>query len=76
MDAKYPSLLQIVMLALKTTGNESHIAKLRPLLNHPDPSVSWLAKDTLDSLETLSKKARTRLNKADILAEFPPIMEQ
>jgi hypothetical protein len=73
---KDSALLQNVMLALKTTGNESHTPKLKPLLNHPDKSVSWLAQDTLDTLEVLSKKAHARLSNADIAAGLPPIMEQ
>jgi len=72
---KDPVLLQNVMLALKTTGNENHTPKLKTLLNHPDDSVSWLAQDTLDTLEVLSKKAHVRLSNADIAAELPPIME-
>ena len=76
LDEKDPSLVQNVMLALKITGNESHTKKLNALLNHPDLSVSWLAKDTLDSLDVLSKKARIHLSNADILAELPPIMAQ
>jgi len=73
---KDPVLLQNVMLALKTTGNEIHTPKLKTLVNHPDSSVSWLAQDTLDTLEVLSKKAHVRLSNADIAAELPPIMEQ
>jgi len=75
LGEKDPVLLQNVMLALKATGNESHTPKLKTLLNHPDESVSWLAQDTLDALEVLSKKAHARLSNADIAADLPPIME-
>lgn len=61
------------LLALRATGNESHIAHLDKLLNHPDQSVSWLANDALNQLQNLSTKARTRVTLADINAELPPI---
>ena len=76
LNEKDPVVLQNVMLALKVTGNEGHTAKLKALLNHPDESVSWLAQDTLDTLEVLSKKAHVRLSNADIAADLPPILEQ
>ncbi|RYY74259.1 MAG: HEAT repeat domain-containing protein [Gammaproteobacteria bacterium] len=76
LSEKDPVLLQNVMLALKVTGNESHTSKLKALLNHPDESVSWLAKDTLDTLDVLSKKAHVHISNADIAADLPPIMEQ
>jgi hypothetical protein len=44
------------------------------LLNHPDPSVSWLANDVINNLQNLSSKARTRLNSTDIAAELPPLV--
>lgn len=61
------------LLALRATGNESHIRHLENLLNHSDQSVSWLANDATNQLQNLSTKARTRLNMADIAAELPPI---
>ena len=61
------------LLALRATGNESHIHALEKLVNHPDESVSWLANDAINSLENLSSKARTKLTSADIAAELPPI---
>lgn len=64
------------LLALRATGNESHIRHLENLINHPDQSVSWLANDALNQLQNLSTKARTRLNMADIVAELPPIVAQ
>jgi len=76
LEEKDSSLLQEAMLALKITGNESHIQKVKGLVNSADESVSWLAKDTLTTLEMLSKKARTRLISADIAAELPPIADQ
>lgn len=61
------------LLALRATGNESHIHYVEELLNHPDPSVSWLANDVINNLQNLSSKARTRLNSTDIAAELPPL---
>lgn len=61
------------LLALRATGNESHIQALETFANHPNESVSWLAKDAINSLENLSRKARTKLTSADIAAELPPI---
>lgn len=59
------------LLALRATGNESHIRHLENLVNHPAQSVSWLANDAIAQLQNLSSKARTRLNMADIVAELP-----
>ena len=61
------------LLALRATGNESHISHFDKLLDHPDQSVNWLANDATNQLQNLSTKARTRLNMADIVAELPPI---
>lgn len=62
------------LLALRATGNESHIRYVESLVNHPDPSVSWLANDVINNLQNLSSKARTKLNSADIAAELPPLV--
>lgn len=59
------------LLALRATGNESHIRHLENLVNHSDQSVSWLATDAMNHLQNLSAKARTRLSSADIAAELP-----
>lgn len=64
------------LLALRATGNESHIHLVQDLVGHPDPSVSWLANDVINNLQNLSEKARTRLSSNDIAAELPPIMIQ
>jgi len=61
------------LLALRATGNESHIRHLENLVNDPDQSVTWLAKDAINQLQNLSTKARTKLTSADIAAELPPI---
>lgn len=61
------------LLALRATGNERHIPALENLLSHPDESISWLAKDAMNSLENLSSKARTKITSADMIAELPPI---
>jgi len=63
------------LLALRATGNESHIHYVENLLNHPDPSVSWLANDVINNLQNLSSRARTKLNSADIAAELPPLAQ-
>jgi hypothetical protein len=67
------TVLLDALLALRATGNERHIGPLRELAKHPDPSVGWLAADTLNNLEILSEKARIRLLSSDIVAELPPI---
>jgi hypothetical protein len=61
------------LLALRATGNESHIHYVESLVNHPDPSVSWLANDVINNLQNLSSRARTKLNSVDIAAELPPL---
>lgn len=61
------------LLALRATGNQNHIRQVEALVNHPDPAVSWLAKDVVNSLQNLSDKARTQLGSADIVAELPVI---
>ena len=65
------SLLLDALLALRATGNESHLPALEPLLNHADASVSWLAQDAYKQLQNLSTKARTHVVLADINAELP-----
>lgn len=59
------------LLALRATGNQSHVHLVEALVNHPDPAVSWLAKDVVNSLQNLSERARTRIASADIVAELP-----
>lgn len=59
------------LLALRSTGNQTHIHLVEALVNHPDPAVSWLAKDVIDNLQNLSEKARTRISGNDIGAELP-----
>jgi hypothetical protein len=61
------------LLALRATGNQSHVRLVETLVNHPDPAVSWLAKDVISNLQNLSEKARTQLASADIVAELPVI---
>lgn len=69
------AVLLDALLALRATGNESQLHLAQALLNHSDPSVSWLARDAINQLQYLSKKARTRLTLADIAAELPPISQ-
>jgi hypothetical protein len=59
------------LLALRATGNQSHIHMVEALVNDPDPSVSWLANDVISNLQNLSDKARTKLASGDIMAELP-----
>lgn len=61
------------LLALRSTGNESHLHLVQSLVDDPDPSVSWLAKDVMDNLQHLSERARTRVSTNDIVAELPPV---
>ncbi|WP_062061441.1 HEAT repeat domain-containing protein [Cellvibrio sp. OA-2007] len=61
------------LLALKATGNQNHLRQVEALIDHPDPAVSWLAKEVASSLQNLSDKARTQLAGADIVAELPVI---
>jgi hypothetical protein len=59
------------LLALRATGNQTHINLVENLLNDPDPSVSSLAKDVIGDLRNLSDSARSLLSIADIAAELP-----
>ena len=61
------------LLALRATGNESHVYLVESLVNHPDPSVSWLAKDVISELRMLSDQARTQIASRDIVAELPVV---
>jgi hypothetical protein len=61
------------LLALRATGNQNHVRLAETLVNHPDPAVSWLAKDVVASLQNLSERARTQLASTDIGAELPVI---
>lgn len=64
------------LLALRATGNQSHLRYVEELADHPDESVSWLANDVINNLQNLSDRARTRVNNADIVAELPVISAQ
>lgn len=59
------------LLALRVTGNQSHIHLLESLTDHPDPAISWLANDVVKKLQNLSDTARMQLTKEDIAAELP-----
>lgn len=59
------------LLALRATGNQSHVRMVEQLVNDPDPAVSWLANDVISNLQNLSDKARTKLSSNDIMAELP-----
>lgn len=59
------------LLALRATGNQTHLALVENLLDDPDPSVSSLAKEVAGDLRNLSDSARTMLSIADIAAELP-----
>lgn len=64
------------LLALRNTGNQSHLRYVEELVNHPNESVSWLAKDVVNNLQILSDMARTRVHGNEIAAELPPIEGQ
>lgn len=61
------------LLALRATGNQNHVRLAEALADHPDPAVSWLAKDVVNSLQNLSERARAQLASNDIAAELPVI---
>lgn len=64
------------LLALRATGNQSHVHLVESLANHPDPAVAWLANDVISNLQNLSEKARTRVSNLDIVAELPALAQQ
>ncbi len=61
------------LLALRATGNQTHISFVENLVNDPDPAVSSLAKEVVGDLRNLSDSARTMLSVADIASELPMI---
>jgi HEAT repeat protein len=61
------------LLALKATGNQTHIHSVEQLVNDADPAVSSLARDVISDLKNLSDSARTVLSSAEIAAELPLI---
>jgi hypothetical protein len=64
------------LLALRATGNQSHIRLVEGMVNDPNDSVSWLANDVINNLQNLSERARTRIASNDIVAELPPMTIQ
>jgi len=64
------------LLALKATGNQSHIPLVESLAHSSDPNVSWLANDVINSLQNLSDRARTRVTSSDAVAELPILAGQ
>ena len=64
------------LLALKATGNQSHIHLVESLAHSSDPNISWLANDVINSLQNLSDKARTRVTSSDAVAELPILAGQ
>lgn len=63
------------LLALRATGNQSHIRMAENLRNDPDPAVSWLANDVISQLQNLSEQARTKVASNDIAANLLPIAQ-
>ncbi len=61
------------LLAMRATGNQSHVSMVEKLLNDPDPAVSSLANDVVSHLKNLSDSARATVTSADIAAELPLI---
>lgn len=61
------------LLAIRATGNQTHVHMVEKLLNDPDPAVSSLASDVVSNLRNLSEIARTTLSTADVAAELVPI---
>jgi hypothetical protein len=64
------------LLALKATGNQSHIPFVESLAHSTDPDVSWLANDVINTLQNLSDKARTKVTSSDAIAELPAVASQ
>ena len=61
------------LLALRATGNQTHVAYVEGLANDPDPAVSTLAREVIGDLRNLSDSARTMLSVADIAADLPMV---
>lgn len=61
------------LLALRATGNQTHIRLIERLVDDADPAVSSLARDVIGELRNLSDSARTVLSSAEIAAELPLI---
>lgn len=61
------------LLAIRATGNQTHVHLVEKLLNDPDPAVSSLASDVVSNLRNLSEVARTSLSNTDIASELIPI---
>lgn len=61
------------LLALRATGNQRHVRLVEGLLDHPDASVSWLARDVVADLQMLSEQARARVADNELAAELPPL---
>ncbi len=61
------------LLAMRATGNQSHLGLVEALVNDPDPAISSLAIDVAGQLRNLSDSARTSLSSTDIAAELPII---
>lgn len=61
------------LLALRATGNQTHIRLIERLVDDTDPAVSSLARDVIGELRNLSDSARTVLSSAEIAAELPLI---
>ncbi|RYY74261.1 MAG: HEAT repeat domain-containing protein [Gammaproteobacteria bacterium] len=64
------------LLALKSTGNQSHVPLIESLAHSQDPNVSWLANDVINTLQNLSEKARTKVTSSDAMSELPPVPDQ
>lgn len=59
------------LLALRATGNQSHLALVESLVNDKDEAIRSLATDVASHLRTLSEHARTSLSSSDIATELP-----
>ena len=61
------------LLALRASGNQRHVRMVEPLLSHPQEPVRWLARDVVEDLRTRSDQARTRVARAELAQELPPL---
>lgn len=68
-----PGVVLDALLALRASGNRRHVAAVQPLLAHPDEPVRWLAREVADDLRTRSDEARTRVARAELAQELPPL---
>ena len=68
-----PGVVLDALLALRASGNRRHVPAVQPLLGHPHEPVRWLAREVVDELRMRSDDARTRVARAELAQELPPL---